>query len=199
MYKPSSFNQIPAAVVSLETCLSTLSSRLRIITLCAFYDFLSPSAIIFSSLASPSSASTRPCWTRRALIFIRHSPKSFCPVNFSTSDLAEPISWIELKIAPRSPHQFVVPRSDYNSQKNEFFVWTRISKMQEKRMNRKTALCSQQPLYSISAEFFKYKTLSLVTKKKLSLDLGYTRRRNRSTISIITNPINLKLINCYML
>ena len=38
-----------------------------------------------------------------------------------------------------------------------------------KRMNRKTALCSQQPLYSISAEFSKYRTLykiRLYKKKK---------------------------------
>ena len=47
--------------------------------------------------------------------------------------------------------------------------------------------------YSISTVFF-----SLVTKKHF-YDLGYARRRNRSTISSLTNPTNLKLINCYML
>ena len=37
------------------------------------------------------------------------------------------------------------------------------------KMNQKTALCSQQPLYSISAEFSKYRTLykiRLYKKKK---------------------------------
>jgi len=155
MYKPSSFDQTPAAVVSLETCLSTLSPRLRIIALCAFYSnaFLSPSPIIFSSLASPSSASTRPCWTRRVLIFNRHSPKSFCPVNFSTSYLAEPISWIELKIALCSPHQFVVPRSDYNSQKNEFLVWTRISKMQKKDEQKNCTVLTAATLFNLCRIF----------------------------------------------
>ena len=34
---------------------------------------------------------------------------------------------------------------------------------------------------------------------ELSTKLGYARRRNRSTISSLTNLTNLKLISCYML
>ena len=78
-----------------------------------------------------------------------------------------------------------------------YFIKEWVSCMNKNKQNAKkwtkAALNSTATFIQYLQFFF-----SLVTKKHF-YDLGYARRRNRSTISSLTNPTNLKLINCYML
>ena len=75
-----------------------------------------------------------------------------------------------------------------------YFTKECVSCMNKNKQNvkkwTKTALDS-------AATFIQY--LQFFSGYRISHDLGYARRRNRSTISSLTNPTNLKLTNCYML
>jgi len=64
------------------------------------------------------------------------------------------------KMIDNTQMPFVVPRSDFNSQKNEFLVWTRISKMQ-KKMNQKNSTVLT------TATLFNLYRISLVTENSL--------------------------------
>ncbi|PON98503.1 hypothetical protein TorRG33x02_057370 [Trema orientale] len=117
MYKLFNFNYNLAALSSSETSYRTSSPKLKKITLCTFSKIssLSLSDRDIGRTFLPFKTFARPWSTSRACIFTHHRPKSFSPLNFSTSNLAVVISFALIPVC----YDKVTNMEKLNVQENE--------------------------------------------------------------------------------